>query len=40
MKLANHYKLAPLAERITMLMEAKFDGGEGAVDPETLADYR
>ena len=34
MKLANHYKLAPLAERITMLMEAKFDGGEGAVDPE------
>jgi len=32
LKIANHYKMAPLAERITLLMEAKFDDTE--VDPE------
>ena len=33
MKLANHYKLPALAERVTMLMEKKFDEGED-VDAE------
>ena len=32
LKLVNHYKIAPLAERIAMLMEAKYDEGERDVE--------
>ena len=34
MKLANHYKLPSLAERISMMMSAKFDDDDGGEDPE------
>ena len=33
-KMANHYKMAPLAERITKLLEAKFDQADEEVDVE------
>ena len=32
LKIANHYKMAPLAERITMLLQAKFDDTEVEVE--------
>ena len=32
LKLVNYYKIAPLAERISMLMEAKYDEGERDVE--------
>lgn len=40
MKLANHYKLGPLAERISMLMEAKYEEGERAQADVELAPPR
>ena len=33
-KLANHHKMAPLAERVTKLLEAKFDQADEEVDVE------
>ena len=33
-KMANHYKMAPLAERVTKLLEAKFDQADEEVDVE------